>query len=134
MLPMIKSITLSKSDHIMLQAYVERSRFLSSQARESWQSLGEELRQAYVVPDYQVPANVVRIGSAFTVSYLDTDERETFVLVHPELGNIAEGRLSITTPLGMAVIGFAAGDEIDWVMPRGLRRLRLVAVKPPHDH
>lgn len=118
----------------MLKAYVERALSPTSQARESWQSLGEELRRAHVVPNDQVPENVVRIGSAFTVRYLDTDERETFVLVHPELGNIAESRLSITTPLGMAVIGFAAGDEIDWVMPRGLRRLRLMAVEPPHDH
>ncbi|MFH1498762.1 MAG: GreA/GreB family elongation factor [Verrucomicrobiota bacterium] len=128
---MLKSITLSNSDHLALKAHVARALAAGPKDRDTWKRLDQELARASLVPDILVPADVVRVGSVFTVRHLDTDEHDTFTLVWPEQADLGRNRLSVLTPLGNAVIGFAAGDEITWQMPRGTRRLRLESVSLP---
>jgi regulator of nucleoside diphosphate kinase len=43
----------------------------------------------------------------------------------------ARGWVSVLAPLGSALIGLRVGQEIDWPMPRGVRRIRIVAVLSP---
>lgn len=51
----------------------------------------------------------------------------------PGEANIAEGRISILTPMGAGLYGLAAGDCIDWPNLGGnARPIRIVRVAPPH--
>jgi regulator of nucleoside diphosphate kinase len=50
----------------------------------------------------------------------------------PRLANIAEGRISILTPMGAALYGLRAGQSIDWPDLDGQsRRIRIVRVRQP---
>jgi regulator of nucleoside diphosphate kinase len=128
---MPSSITLTTHDHAALSARVAKLLVTTAKNRAPWLLLREELERAVILPPEVVPGPVARIGSLFTVRDLDTDERDTFTLVWPEQANVDEGRLSVLTPLGTAVIGYAQGDEILWNMPGGRRRLLLEAVDAP---
>jgi hypothetical protein len=35
----------------------------------------------------------------------------------------------VLAPLGTALLGYREGDEVEWVMPGGLRRLRIEKVR-----
>lgn len=73
-------------------------------------------------------ADVVTLDSWARLLDLDAD-RETLVSpVMPSRANADAGRLSVLAPLGMAVLGFRAGDTIDWPVPGGRRRLRVLDV------
>ena len=43
------------------------------------------------------------------------------------------GRISVLAPLGTALLGFREGDELEWLMPGGLRRLRIERVRSGHE-
>ncbi len=128
---MLKSITLTTTDHSKLKAHLDRALSAHPKNRELWQRLKDELERALLLPAQVIPPDVVRVGSTFTVYDLENDEVDTFTLVWPEHADIEQGKISVLAPLGTAVIGFASGDEITWAMPGGLRRLRLEAVTSP---
>lgn len=62
----------------------------------------------------KIPADVVTMGSQ--VEFLDdsSDGRRTVTLVYPGEADIAEGRISILTPVGAALIGLRTGQSILW--------------------
>lgn len=72
-----------------------------------------ELDRAKVRPQSAVPSNVVRIGSLVTFRPA-TGEARTVHLVFPGQADIAEGRVSVLTPIGAALIGLAEGQSMSW--------------------
>ncbi|MBB3562873.1 regulator of nucleoside diphosphate kinase [Rhizobium sp. BK512] len=82
-----------------------------------------ELERAHVVDDHRLPRGIIRLGS--TVRFTsDLGEDRTVTLVLPGEANIAEGKISILTPIGTALIGLRAGQSIDWTARDGqLHRL-----------
>lgn len=72
-----------------------------------------ELERARVVDDQSVPADIVRMGSM--VRYrTDSGQEQRVTLVYPVDADIAEGRISILTPVGTALIGLRVGQSITW--------------------
>ncbi|KKC41309.1 nucleoside diphosphate kinase regulator [Devosia epidermidihirudinis] len=72
-----------------------------------------ELERARVLEDTDVPTDIVRMGSS--VRYrTDTGQETDVVLVYPADADIAEGRISVMTPVGTALIGLRAGQSITW--------------------
>lgn len=90
-----------------------------------------ELDRAKVVDDGRLAADVVRMGSSLRfTSDLCEDRRVT--LVFPGEADIAEGKISILTPIGVALIGLAAGQSIDWTARDGrTHRLTVESVDAP---
>ncbi len=127
----LKSITLSSNDHAILRARLSKLLAGNPKNKANWSQLNDELERASLLPSELVPGNIVRVGSTFTVRDLDSGEDDTFTLAWPENADVDLGRLSVLAPLGTAVIGYSDGDEIDWNMPGGRRRLLLKDVKPP---
>ncbi len=121
------TIVLVRGDHERLRALVEGTSGDQS-LREAVQSLEEELDRAVIVDAADVPADVVTLDSWARLLDLDS-ERETLVSpVLPSKSNADAGRLSVLAPLGMAVLGYRTGDTIEWRVPGGLRRLRVIEV------
>lgn len=87
-----------------------------------------ELERAKVVDDGRIAADVVRMGSTLRfTSDLGEDRRVT--LVFPGEADIAKGKVSILTPIGVALIGLSAGQSIDWTARDGnTHRLTLESV------
>jgi regulator of nucleoside diphosphate kinase len=70
------------------------------------------------------------------VTYLDEKARQAreVELVLPADADIAEGRVSILTPMGAALYGLADGHSIDWPDLHGnLRRIRIIRVVAPDE-
>ena len=90
--------------------------------------LGEIDRAELYEPD-TLPEDAIRLGS--DVDFVDekTCQLRKVRLVLPFLANIAEGRLSILTPMGAALYGLRTDDSIDWPDRDGVsRRIRIVRV------
>ena len=83
---------------------------------------------AVVVDAEDVPAGVVTMHSRVRVQDVATGESWTYTLVFPHDADIASGRLSVLAPLGTALLGYREGDEIEWRMPGGVRRVRILEV------
>ncbi|HWI36226.1 MAG TPA: GreA/GreB family elongation factor, partial [Burkholderiales bacterium] len=91
-------------------------------------ALQGELGRATVVAESEVPADVVTMNSRVAFADLTAGLRGTVTLVYPH-SRAGEGRLPVTEPLGEALIGLRAGQEIEWDFPlAGRHRVRVEAV------
>lgn len=134
---MDKRIVLSKQDLLRLRALLGTYASLSAMDRENLLDLRDEIERAAIVELEQLPADVVTLDSSVRVRDIETNLRTTYQLVLPSQADLANGRVSVLAPLGTALLGFREGDEVEWTMPGGLRRLRIEAVmqadKSPDD-
>lgn len=93
--------------------------------------LEAELDRATIVDPESLPPDVVAMDSTVTLVDIESGQREVFQLVVPSQADISQGRISVLAPLGTALLGYRVGDEVTWRMPRGVRRVRIEAVKQP---
>jgi transcription elongation factor GreA len=90
--------------------------------------LREKITDAVVVEDGAgSPAGVVGFGSTVVVRDREGAE-QTWRIVSSRDAAPAEGRLSAESPLAVALLGRAPGDEIAVSLPRGERVLEIVSV------
>ena len=85
-----------------------------------------EIGRARVVSAAKLPPNVVAIGRAVTYRDESTGQEKTVTPVYPEDADIARGRISILTPIGVALIGLAEGASLHWDTRDGKRRVLTV--------
>ncbi|MCA2009728.1 nucleoside diphosphate kinase regulator [Tritonibacter mobilis] len=85
-----------------------------------------EIGRARIVAEAKVPQNVVAIGRAVTYRDETTGQDKTVIPVYPEEADIARGRISILTPIGVALIGLAEGASLYWDTRDGERRVLTV--------
>jgi regulator of nucleoside diphosphate kinase len=84
------------------------------------------------LPAAELPPDVVTMGSR--VAFVDraSGERHSVELVYPGEADMAQGRVSVLTPIGAALIGMRRGSAIDWPNRQGeVRRLKIVEVVRP---
>lgn len=72
-------------------------------------------------------ADKVRLGSTVEVEH--DGERLKYVIVNTAEANPAKGRLSNSSPVGRALIGASAGDEVVVESPGGAVGYRVIAVR-----
>lgn len=93
------------------------------------QQLDEELARAHIVPSELVPADVVTMNSRVRFEDLTAGTTREITLVFPEDASTPEGRVSVLSPLGSALLGLRVGESIAWPWPSGrLRRYRVVEI------
>src|SRR5690606_6732426 len=94
----LPDIVLSESEHASLMN-------LASEAEERLPGVGEallaELDRAAIVASQDMPDDIVRMGSSVLYRSDDGAEREVR-LVYPAKADIAEGLISVMTPIGGA--------------------------------
>ena len=83
----------------------------------------EELGRARVVPAEKLPSDVVAIGRSVTYRDESTGLERTVTPVFPEEADISQGRISILTPIGVAMLGLAAGASFPWDTRTGMQRI-----------
>ncbi|OQA23647.1 MAG: Regulator of nucleoside diphosphate kinase [Chloroflexi bacterium ADurb.Bin360] len=96
--------------------------------REALQDLEGELSRAVVVAPQDVPPDVITMNSQARLYDLDAEEELVFTLVFPEDANLAEDKVSVLAPIGMAMLGYRVGDVFEWQVPAGISRLKVLEI------
>jgi regulator of nucleoside diphosphate kinase len=128
----MKDITSQKPQIVVSDADQGRLTTLATDALDRYPAVASELlaemARAQVKPAGSVPSDVVQMGST-VVFRSDDGQVRRVVLVFPGQADIGEGKVSILTPIGTALIGLAEGQSITWLTRDGKpRRLTVVAV------
>jgi regulator of nucleoside diphosphate kinase len=118
---------ITEADFDRLKHLVESARYRTTHAM-LLMGLKQELDRGEVVPPGRVPKDVVTMHARVGIRDLSEDETETYALVYPDEADINEGKLSVLTPLGTALLGTQVGDVVEFDAPAGTRRLKVERV------
>lgn len=118
-------LVISQSDFDLLQNHLKLSSKLSDFNRKK---LSEELQSAQVVKQEDLPIDIVASNSQVEIEEVTAGQRFTFQLVSPDEADMKKHRLSVLAPIGIALLGYGVGAEVQWEMPNGLQVFRIVNV------
>lgn len=123
-----RTVFVTPSDMARLRDLVEAPAGHLARDSQHLKALAEELDRAEVLPPDAIPADVVTLDSRVELSDLQSGRRFLHTLVLPQRANAAEDSLSVVAPIGTAILGYRAGDVIEWRVPGGIRRLKIEKV------
>ena len=112
------------SENAEYAAAKDRQGFLEGRIGE----LEYKLAHAEIIDPKRLPKGKVVFGSRVVLENIDTGEEVEYQLVGPDESNIDKGRISISSPLGKALIGKKPDDELTLVVPGGKRNYQLVEI------
>ncbi len=85
-------------------------------------------KRSEVVEPSEVTAKEIRFGATVTLADEESDKKTTYQIVGEFEADISEGRISIVSPLGRALIGRNKGDSVEVESPRGTRYYEVVRI------
>jgi regulator of nucleoside diphosphate kinase len=85
-------------------------------------SLDQEINRARVVEPGDMPPDVVTMNSRAVFRDDASQAIQTVTLVYPGQENSLEGRISILTPVGAALLGLSEGQNISYATPDGRQK------------
>lgn len=107
-------------------------------AQPSQRELLEELEaKAMLVDPSEMPPDVVTMNTIVECVRIDADETYEWTLVYPNEADFGEGRVSVLSPIGIALFGARCGQTVVCVVPNGeaIRYLvRRVLYQPESKH
>jgi len=118
-------IHITSHDKRLLEELLAGTEASRPESRSDLQALAEELKRAIIVEPEKVPHDVITMNSRAQLVDLDTGETVTFTLVFPSRASIDAGNISVLAPIGAAMLGYRVGDEFEWKVPDGVRRMRV---------
>jgi len=93
------------------------------------QELTEKVGNSQIV---DLPKNVdgkVVFGCVVSVEDLETGEVNSYRLVGPYEADVLAGTISVTSPIGKALIGREEGDEVKVQTPKGIRNIEILEIQ-----
>ena len=90
--------------------------------------LQKVLKYSRVIDTKTLPTDRVALLSRVTFTNLGSNVQMTFTIVSPHEMNLQEGRLSLKSPIGQALMGKREGDVVEAHAPAGIIRLRIDSI------
>ncbi len=112
------------SENAEFDAAKERQGFIEGRINE----LGFKLATADIILTENLPKDRAVFGSKVLLENIDSGEEVEYRLVGPEESDIKEGRISVSSPLGKAILGKKPGDELTLIVPGGKRIYEFVDI------
>jgi regulator of nucleoside diphosphate kinase len=121
----MSNIIINRLDYTRIKNCINDAREFRSVSRAEADSLLKELEAAKIVEPKDVPADVVTMNSIVKLSFLNNNKQIQFQIVYPKQANLKENKISIFSPIATALIGYKVGDQVEWLVPAGLTKLRI---------
>jgi regulator of nucleoside diphosphate kinase len=116
-------IVLTEDDAVELTRLIQTRSAFYRHDLEHIEALAHELDRADVVTAATLTPDIVTMRSRVRVRDLETGKIGVYTIVTPMDADVAARRISVLAPMGTALLGYRAGDTVEWRMPGGRRRL-----------
>ncbi len=112
------------TENAEFEAAKERQALLEGKINDLYKKLSE----CEVVDPPKAPPERVIFGSTVALENQDTGEQVRYRLVGPFESDLANGTISVTSPIGRAVIGKEVGDEVQVRAPGGVKHFEIIDI------
>lgn len=124
-----RKIIITQADYGRLRRIIDSSRELLPKDGEHLDALERELDGAIVARSLEVPRELVTMNSRVRVLDLSSGRELRYQIVFPGEADVFRKRISVLAPIGMALLGRAADEIVEWEVPSGTRRLLILEVE-----
>ena len=111
------------------KAALERQQFVQARLGQ----LRQRLSKLSSIDISQIPTDKVGLGSRVLVEDEKTGMKETYNLVFGDSVEFEEGHVSMSSPIGLALVGRGVGDTTILKLPASIRRLKIMKIKTIHE-
>jgi transcription elongation factor GreA len=91
-----------------------------------------KLSKAKVVDFDDIDTSHANLGTTIVIQDMDSDASYTYMLVGTEESDPKENKISVSSPVGKAIIGKSIGEEVSVRVPKGIRRLKILSISAQH--
>lgn len=116
----------------------ENAEYHAAKERQAWVNarlghLQARLRDFSMIDMSRIPRDRVGLGSQVVVLDLTKDEQYTYNLVTSEEADVANGKISTSSPIGRGLLGKKVGDTVKIQIPDGMREMEILGLTTIHD-
>jgi len=90
--------------------------------------LESKLSRVEIIDDNKVSSDKAYIGAKLKLLDLDTEEELEYTLVGTDEADAVNGLISVTSPVGKALLGKKAGDVAEIEVPAGTLKYKIVGI------
>ena len=112
------------SENAEYEAAKEEYQFMQKKMGE----IEEMLANSEIVVVKKSVNGTIEFGNKVQLKNLDTDEEAVYMIVGPYESDIQKGTISISSPLGRALLGKNVGDEVTFKAPGGERTYEIITI------
>ena len=123
-----EQLLLTKNDYETIMLYVKRGIAVANFNQHDADELAMELKKAKLVSKEELPADVVQLNSVVTIRDEKIKKVMQVRLVTPDKAAIKERKISVLSPVGIALIGYRKGAKISWQVPAGRKTFTILEV------
>jgi regulator of nucleoside diphosphate kinase len=123
------NLVIEKKEYVLLKRLMNLTGYYKDNTlRSSVKKLVGEMETAQILDDGEMPKDVIRFNTMVTI-VSEAGWHKIFKLVLPSNSDVKNNHISILTPMGAAVIGYAEGDSLVWEFPSGNQQLQIEKVE-----
>ena len=93
------------------------------------QQLQSKISNARIIDEKEIPDDKIYILSTAVVKNLDSNSVVEYTLVSPAEADFKENKISVTSPIGKALLGKSVGDKIEAQVPAGTLNFEVLNIK-----
>ena len=128
-LKIVKEIEIARahgdiSENAEFHAAKERQSHIEGRVR----LIEDKLARAVVIDPSGQPPDEVRFGVTVQLEDTATGERVTYTILGEDESDVANGRISVSSPVAKALLGKAVGDSVNVRVPKGVRVLEVIEI------
>jgi len=90
--------------------------------------LEDKLSKARIIEDEKINPFEIRIGAKVKLKDLATGEELEYTIVSEEEADYEKGLISLTSPVGRALLGHREGDTVEIKIPAGTLRYNIISI------
>lgn len=105
------------SENAEYDAAKDRQGFIEGRIKE----LNDKIARAQVINPAEIDSEKIVFGAKVSLFDIDTEAEVTYQIVGEDEADIKDGKISITSPVGRALIGHEVDDEVRINVPSGVR-------------
>lgn len=121
----MRQIVLNRLDHQRIRKSLQEAKKTKSLTSVEAEMLENELASALIMEPWEIPHDIVTMNSIVRIRFASDDRTLEFQIVYPDRANIRDNKISIFSPVATALIGYRENDEVEWIVPGGMTKIRI---------
>ncbi len=122
---MENTIQITDLDYNRLNGMINNMRKYNQKEYNDLLFLETELERAKRTNPRKIAAEFVTMNSLIEVLDCDTNKTMEVRLVYPREANFKQGKISVLSPLGSALLGYKSGSEVSYSVPNGIKKMKI---------